>query len=146
MLACTEKKTDFKPNENNQIYFTKEKNNDISIKDKLYLSVEDVRNIQQFIMTNFSEYDFEYWYEEFGQFKHKTDDLSIELFVNDFNQNGPGNCAIYLSGIEEDSGYSSVLVWLNGFLNIDKPRLFSFHFLLMKNILIVLALRLTIMM
>ncbi|MDR0494519.1 MAG: hypothetical protein LBG95_02675 [Treponema sp.] len=128
IFACSERQTDLQLGENNQIIFFRERNNDTSMREKLFLSFENVKATQKFIMKNYPTFDFEYWYHEFALEKHKTDDISIQNFVNDFNQDGPAHCAIYLSGVENDTGYSSVGVVLNGHLYIDDPKFYSFHY------------------
>jgi hypothetical protein len=106
--------------ENNMIFLYLEENHDSSIIDKLVLTTKNVKDVIQYIQTIVPDFDFEEEYD--------TSDLGIEAFVDEFNRDGPEYCAIYLLGIEEYAGYSSVLSWLNGYINTDEPRLFSFHF------------------
>jgi hypothetical protein len=86
--------------ENNNIILSQRKNYDKSSKDRLALTLNDVKNIQKYIRKNFPTFDF----EEMG---YVTDDYRNELFVNDFNNN-PQYAIIYLSRIDKMAGYSQV--------------------------------------
>ena len=119
IISCAQKKDKLERDENNQLVFYKEENYDKSIKDKLALTLENVQDTIQFIKKNYPDYDF--W-------EYEIDDVSLESLVKDFNDNGPEYCALYLNGIEKFAGYSIVFSWLNGHLDVEPPRLFSYHF------------------
>ena len=118
IISCIQKKAELIRDEHNQIIFTKIKNHDKSIKDKLVLTIENVHDVIKYIKNNYPDYDFRHY---------DIDDLGIELFVENFNDEQEF-CMIYISGSDEFSGYSTVFSWLNGFLDIEEPRLFSYHF------------------
>jgi uncharacterized protein YsxB (DUF464 family) len=119
VISCVQKKAKLIRDENNQLVFNKEKNYDKSIKNKLALTLENVQDTIQFIKKNYPDYDF--W-------EYEIDDLSSESLVKDFNDNGPEYCVLYLDGIERFIGYSIVFSWLNGYLDVEPPQLFSYHF------------------
>jgi nucleoid-associated protein YgaU len=126
VFFCPHKTSGIEHDENNQIFLHAEENHDNSISDKLVLTEEQVKDVVQYIKTNYPNFDF----EKFEQEEYRTDDEGIAAFVKDFNENGPGYCILYIPGIKKWAGYSSVLSWLNGYLDRDKPELYSFHFLL----------------
>jgi LysM repeat protein len=114
--------TGIEHDENNMIFLYREKNQDSSISDKLVLTKEHVNDVIQYIQEKFPNFDVEADYD--------ISDLSIAAFVEEFNKDGPEYCIIYMPGIEEHAGYSSVISWLNGYLDRDDPKLYSFHFFL----------------
>jgi LysM repeat protein len=121
-VFCPQTVTGIEHDENNMIFLYKEKNHDSSISDKLVLTKEHVKDVIQYIQENCPDFDIEEDYD--------ISDLSIEAFVDEFNKDGPEYCILYLPGIEEHAGYSSVISWLNGHLDRDEPKLYSFHFFL----------------
>jgi nucleoid-associated protein YgaU len=123
---CPHKITGIEHDENNQIFLHTEKNNDNSISGKLVLTEEHVKDVIRYIRANYPNFDF----EKFEQEEYGTDDEGIAAFVRKFNENGPEYCILYIPGIEKWAGYSSVLSWLNGYLDKDEPELFSYHFFL----------------
>jgi len=127
MIACTKKEIELVLREDNSILLRNQRNNDITIREKLFLTVEDVKNVQQLVRTIYPYFRFD---REDGteEFRFKTDDASIEQFVKNFNLNGPNFCAIWVLGSEEYTGYSGVQSWLNGIIDIDETRLWSYHF------------------
>jgi hypothetical protein len=120
-VSCAPKKSATERDENNQIILFMEENHDKSIKSKLVLTVKNVQDVIQYIKTNYPSFNF----EEEG---YKIDNSSIELFVKDFNENGPEYCVIYILGIKSFGGCSSVASWLNRNLDADEPELWSYHF------------------
>jgi hypothetical protein len=120
-VTCTPKKGEIERDEYNQILLFTEKNNDTTIKDKLILTVENVKDVIQYIKTNYPSFNF----EEAG---YKTDDASIASFVKNFNENEPEHCTVYIPGIKKFAGYSSVVSSLNGLLDVDKPELWGYYF------------------
>lgn len=128
MVACAGKKSGLMLQEGNFIPIRRERNNDLSIRERLFLTAEDVRNVQQLIKTIYPNFNFDRGEESLEEFRFRTDDVGIELFVDDFNQNGPGFSAIWILGSETYTEYSSVQAWLNGILDTDEPRLWSYHF------------------
>jgi len=136
VVACAGKRNGLMLNENiglilyegNFIPIRRERNNDLSIMERLFLTAEDVRNVQQFIKTIYPNFNFDRGEESLEEFRFRTDDVGIQLFVDNFNQNGPGFSAIWILGSETYTEYSSVQAWLNGILDTDEPRLWSYHF------------------
>ena len=101
-------KTIYRPlelDEYNNIFLKKIKNNDVSCKNQLSLTLRNVQNTQHFISDNFPDFNF----EEEG---YITDDYINELLIKSFNTT-PEYAEIYLSGIEKMAGYSSVYAHLS---------------------------------
>lgn len=100
---------------NNNIIFRQGKNHDKSIKNELKFTLKDVNNLQEYIKNNFPSYTGSY-----------TGDLSkweIKEVIDDFNKN-PSYCDIYINGIENMAGYSSVY----SHFFIEGNKLYYFYF------------------
>ena len=100
-------------NEDNNIILRQGKNNDKSIKNKLKLTLKDIQNVQEYINNNFPSYNH-------------TGDISergIKKVMDDFNNN-PSYCLLYLNGLENMAGYSSVY----SHLIIEDNILYSYYF------------------
>jgi hypothetical protein len=123
--ACPQKKAKFALDENRQITLLSVKNNDKSIKEKIILTVEQVKDVQRFVRQNFPNF---VPHEDDDWEKYRDDDFNLGLLVNDFNRYGPQHCVIYLAGIEKYAGYSSVVALLNGHLYDDEPELWGYYF------------------
>jgi hypothetical protein len=124
-LFCPRETSGIEHDEYNQISLYTEENHDNSMSDKLVLTEEHVKDVIQYIKTNYPNFDF----EKFEQEEYRTDDEGIAAFVKDFNEKGPDYCILYIPGIKKWAGYSSVLSWLNGYLDKGDPELFSYHFI-----------------
>jgi hypothetical protein len=94
-----------KLNDYDQIIFTQKNNNDEFINENLTLTLKDVKAIQKFVTENYPGFDF----KEAG---YETDDYRNELLIKEFNNN-PKVMHIYLKGIKEMAGKSSVYACLS---------------------------------
>jgi hypothetical protein len=86
--------------EYNFIILKQIKNYDKSQRNKLALSLKNIKNTQKYIKENFPTFDFE-------KNSYITDDYLNELLIKDFNDN-PQYAHIYLNGIDKMAGYSQV--------------------------------------